>query len=365
MADTENEKNNNDKKKNKDFTKIPPGGLQTFGEKVYKLTIRIIVFVFLGGSFSYLTKIVDRTGLGGTDANKAPYRSKVGLMGCGVNDAKNFFQKNKGKMQDYGEKMMSRMNLSDEFKSKIRDKAGKMTEKFEEKAHLKKEKFNAKKYIKHSLEEWSFPYKNNVLCNKSNIYYEPLRYRFTRWIVETLIYSYSYGRQGLSFLFDFFTGEGEYVSGENMAFWIGPVLVYLLVYISLIYGVGSHLVGGIANYGKLIPRFIFTWWWPLTTLFLSMTLLFVMPLVGGVVQSFSLIFFLVIYPLMETEKFPVKVGKETKDLYGFSYIWRTIRNNLRYILVLYFAILSSYAFTDLNTLYGGIGIFITLFTYFF
>ena len=50
MADTENEKNNNDKKKNKDFTKIPPGGLQTFGEKVYKLTIRIIVFVFLGGS---------------------------------------------------------------------------------------------------------------------------------------------------------------------------------------------------------------------------------------------------------------------------------------------------------------------------
>ena len=363
MADSDNNKK---KKEKSDITKIPEGGLEKFGQKVYKLTINIIIFVFVGGSFSYLTKIVDRTGLGGTDSTKAPYRSKYGLMGCGVNDAQNFMKKNKNKMKDFGESMMSKMHLSDDLKNKIRVKAGKMTDKIEEKANIKKkEKFDVKKYLKHSLEEWSFPYKNNVICKKSNIYYEPLSYRFVRWISEINIFSYSYGRQALDFMFSMFSGDGDYFSGETMAFWVGPILVYLLVYVSLIYGVGSHLVGGIANYGKLIPRFIFTWWWPLTTLFLSMVLLFAVPLVGGLIQAVSLLFFLIIYPLIEREKFPVKVGKETKDLYGFSHIWRTIRNNLRYILVVYFALLSSYAFTDLNTLYGGIGAFITLFTYFF
>lgn len=367
MADTENKEDNKEKtsKSKSNITDIPSGGLQNFGEKVYNLTIRALIFVWIGGSFSYLTRIIERTGLGGTDPKKPPYRSKFGLMGCGVDDGKKFMQKNMGKMKDYSEKMMSKLNLSDDLKNKFREKTGKLTEQIEEKTNTKREKINMKKMIKHGLEEWSFPYKNKTLCKKSNIYYEPLTYRFTRWMVETMIFSYSYGRKGLLFLFDLFTGDGDYVSGESMAFWVGPLLVFLAIIVSPIYGVGSHLIGSIANYGKLIPRWIFTFWWPLTTLFLSFALMFVLPLVGGFAQAISLVFFLVIYPLTETEKFPVKVGNETKDLSGASYIWKTIKGRFRYILTAYFALISSYAFSDLNALYGGIGVVITLFTYFF
>ena len=42
-------------------------------------------------------------------------------MGCGVDDGKKFMQKNMGKMKDYSEKMMSKLNLSDDLKNKFQD----------------------------------------------------------------------------------------------------------------------------------------------------------------------------------------------------------------------------------------------------
>jgi hypothetical protein len=350
----ETSKNDNSEKK-LDFA--------SFGKKILNMTIRLIVYSIVGGCFVYLTNIVnDAGGLGGTETDGLPYVSPMGLFGCDQGIKKSM-QKGFKKFSDMSKKMMDKVPLSEDMKKKASSKLDSVGEKLdvnkgEGKGRRKKEKVPFSVYVKHSLEEWSFPYKNQVLCNKQNIYYEPLHYRFIRWFTSTLTLSYAYGRKGLDALF-------ETLDNEKYAFWFGPLAVYLIVYLSPIYGVASHGLGSIINIGKLIPRFIFQFWFPIITFVLAF---FAMPIIsigGGIVQALMTIFFFVIYPFMETEKFPMKVNDVMKDFSGPMYIWKNITSRTKYLITLFFIFVTKYAFEDLNIFYALGGGALTLMTYFF
>lgn len=360
-----------DKKKSKKIkiTEIPKGGLKKFGSNVGDITLKFVVFLFIASPFSYLTKIINETGLGGTDPTKAPFNSKLGPMGCLAKDGEKTAMKMYSKFKDnvQGSETFKKLSsMADKYvpetKAKIDKIANEKINKFEEKTNLKKKKFNASEYIRNSLKEWSFPYKSDVLCDKSNIYWEPLSYRFYRWIINTTIFSYAYGRQALEFVFELFSMAEDYVAPDTVAFFIGPfVVLFIMRLVGPIYSIGSHIVGEFGNIGNLVPRNLFQWWFPFITMFIAMFLLFIIPIVGGGVQIASLVFFLIIYPFTEKTKF--SIGKDEKQYSGPMFIWKNITSRLKYILTFYFAIITSYAFTDLNVMYGSIFAFITLFTY--
>lgn len=335
----------------------------SFGNKILNMTIRLIVYSIVGGCFVYLTNIVnDGGGLGGTETSGLPYVSPMGLFACDQGIKKSM-QKGFKQFSDVSKKMMDKIPLSEDMKNKATSKLDSVSEKLDDnkgqgKGRKNKEKIPFSVYVKHSLEEWSFPYKNKVLCNKQNIYYEPLYYRFTRWFTSTLTLSYAYGRKGLDKMF-------EVLDNEKYAFWFGPLVVYLIVYLSPIYGVTSHALGSIINLGKLIPRFIFQFWFPIITFALAFFAIPIISLGGGIVQALMTIFFFIIYPFMETEKFPIKVNDVMKDFSGPMYIWKNVTSRTKYLTTLFFVFVTKYALEDLNVFYAAGGGALTLMTYFF
>jgi len=349
----DNSENSSNSEKKLDFA--------SFGKKILNMTIRLIVYSIVGGCFVYLTNIVNESGgLGGTETNGLPYVSPMGLFACDQGIKKSM-QKGFKKFSDMSKKMMDKIPLSEDMKKKATSKLDSVGEKLDvnkDKGRRKKEKVPFSVYVKHSLEEWSFPYKNQVLCNKQNIYYEPLHYRFTRWFTSTLTLSYAYGRKGLDALF-------ELLDNEKYAFWFGPLAVYLIVYLSPIYGVVSHGLGSIINIGKLIPRFIFKFWFPIITFMLAFFAIPIISMGGGLVQAAMTIFFFIVYPFMETEKFPMKVNDVMKDFSGPMYIWKNITSRIKYLIVVFFVFVTKYAFEDLNIFYALGGAMIALMTYFF
>ena len=86
---------------------------------------------------------------------------------------------------------------------------------------------------------------------------------------------------------------------------------------------------------------------------------------GGIVQAAMTIFFFIVYPFMETEKFPVKVNDVMKDMSGPMYIWQNIISRIKYLIVLFFVFVTKYAFEDLNIFYALGGAMLALMTYFF
>tara|TARA_B110000285_G_scaffold68717_1_gene78994 strand:+ start:9515 stop:10609 length:1095 start_codon:yes stop_codon:yes gene_type:complete len=319
---------------------------KSFGTNVLNGTIRFLVFIFVGSSFAYLTKIVnERGGLGGTDITKPPFMSDFGLMGCGIDKASSTFKKGVKKLSDMGKKYMGQ-NVSSKLEG------------VDNAVNKKKGKVPFSVYAKHSLEEWTFPYKNSVLCNKENVYYEPLNYRLTRWAVAVVAFSYSNGRLGLEYMF-------ETMANDSVSFWLGPIVVYLLLHITPLYGVASHAIGVLTKLGKLIARSMFQLWFPLITFMLAFFATPILVFGGAIVQSLSTLFFLIIYPFIETEKFPFKVNEEMKEFSGGMFIWHNIKKRMKYVLCAYFALLTKYAFGDLGPTYAGGGAALMLMTYFY
>lgn len=332
-----------------------PLDFKSFGNDVAYGTIKFIVFIFVGSSFAYLTKIInERGGLGGTDITKPPFMSKFGLLGCDVSKASSMLKSGLKKATEFGKKMVDNAPISNETKNKVSSKLDNV----DATMNKKKGKVPFSVYAKHSLEEWNFPYKNSVLCNKENVYYEPLNYRLTRWFVSTIALSYAYGRLALSSIF-------EMMENDSVSFWLGPIVVYLMLFISPIYGVMSHGLGSIISLRKLIPRYMFQLWFPIITF---MTALFAAPFVtfiGGIVQALSTMFFLVIYPFLETEKFEFNISNEMKEYSGGMFIWQNINKRMRYVMLAYFGLITKYAFTNLSPLYALGGATMMLMTYFF
>ena len=355
----ENDKNNEESNKNDGSEKDVD--FVAFGNKVLGMTIRLIVYSIVGGCFVYLTNIVnDAGGLGGTETNGLPYVSPMGLFACDQGNKKSM-QKGIKKFSDMSKKMMDNIPLSEDMKKKASNKLDSVSEKLGDNkgnGRRNKEKVPYSVYVKHSLEEWSFPYKNKILCDKQNIYFEPLHYRFTRWFTSILTLSYAYGRKALDALF-------ETLDNEKYAFWFGPLAVYLIVYLSPIYGIISHGLGSIINIGKLIPRIIMQFWFPIITFMLAFFAIPIISIGGGLVQAAMTIFFFIIYPFMETEMFLVKVNDVIKDMSGPRYIWQNIRLRTKYLLTLFFVFVTKYAFEDLNIFYALGGVSLSLMSYFF
>ena len=356
--ETENKENENKEETEKN-TSDDSVDFGSFGKKVLNMSIRLIVFSIVGGCFVYLTKIINEgEGLGGTDANSTPYVSAMGLFACDQGIKKSA-QKGFKKFSDMSKKMMEQVPLSDELKKKATSKLDSVGEKVNSTLGKKKKtKVPISVYLKHSLEEWSFPYKNKITCDKKNIYYEPMHYRFTRWFVSILTFSYVYGRKMLSFLF-------ETLDNEKYAFWLGPIAVYVIAYLSPFYGIISHGIGSIINIGKLIPRFLFQFWFPFITFGLAFFAAPLLSIGGGIYQALTTLFFFVIYPFLETEKFPMKVNDVMKDFSGSAYIWKNITSRIKYIITLFFVFIAKYALEDLNVFYASGGIALALMSFFF
>ena len=131
--------------------------------------------------------------------------------------------------------------------------------------------------------------------------------RFTRWLSETIAYSYANGRILLNMYFGLFD--------TKTAFWIMPIANLILILLSPLYGILSHFFGGIVSSSELLPRFPlgavslnpFEMFVTFIVFVLSMVIL---PTLFAPVQVALLLFFLGIYPLFHKESFSLPTNPE-------------------------------------------------------
>jgi hypothetical protein len=113
--------------------------------------------------------------------------------------------------------------------------------------------------ISKPLSDWSFPYKNSTLCDKHAIINRPLYYRIVSYFVTIIAWSYSTGRQILNRIL---------FSANDSVVLFGPLIfIAMLILSPIVIGV-TNLMASIINYDKLLPNCYFTFWFPITSLFI-------------------------------------------------------------------------------------------------
>lgn len=148
--------------------------------------------------------------------------------------------------------------------------------------------------LREPISKWMFPYKNSVMCNTSAHRERPLYFRAVYWSVGMLAFSYATGR---SFLNYFLSG-----SDQNVNILTGPPLTFLILFLTVIIGSISTIVGAFTNLDKLLPKCYYTFWFPFLTFMVFMIGIFAYPLLFTSFQAIAIVYFLFLHiPFVKTE----------------------------------------------------------------
>uniref|UniRef100_A0A6C0JAH9 Uncharacterized protein n=1 Tax=viral metagenome TaxID=1070528 RepID=A0A6C0JAH9_9ZZZZ len=284
-----NKKENNDENSIRDTFYQPEMQLKikSFLYSVVTGTVYICIFYYCGAAMSYLSaSLVESGGLGGIDLNGPPYKSTA-MFGWCPKEPKN-------------------------------------------------KKFSMTDYIRNSLIEFQYPYKNNSSCDKFEMLKETfLSTRVNRLIAATSAFSYSSGRELLNSYFSFF-------KDKDISFWVMPFTNVILILMALLYSFGSHVIGTLTHYTTIFPRIPFGLpaWSPISlfiTFIVSLVMLLAIPMIGSVLQILILCVFLFIYPFLQKEEF--KLEGDTKYYSGFSFIWKIMGSKIEYFKYIWLALL--------------------------
>lgn len=206
--------------------------------------------------------------------------------------------------------------------------------------------------ISRPVSEWSFPYKNPVLCNAEANRTRPLYFRFISWSVGVLAFSYAMGKKLLNV---FFSG-----TDDNTMILLGPILTILLIAFSPFVSLGLSWTGIFANIEKMLPKCYYSFWFPVTTACLFLWGMFTYPVVIMLIQFISVVYFLLFH--VTFNKVDILENGEKKTMKGIASIIRRIFTNSTYFLLL-LVIIAVNAYNHLGKIFalpliGWIGFYI-------
>lgn len=179
-----------------------------------------------------------------------------------------------------------------------------------------------------STNKWAFPYKNAIICNKDYNINKPLLFRYVSWVTTVMAFSYSFGRKILNTVLSI---------DQNIAMLLGPIIMIFILLATPFGSYALNLAGCLIHAVKLLPSCIFSFWFPLSTMFLFVTTTFMFPSIMAMVQT-THIFSYFMYPTFGKLEFKENgFNKKTK---GFISVFYTMLKSSVYLLSLF--ILVSY-----------------------
>ncbi len=194
--------------------------------------------------------------------------------------------------------------------------------------------------IRNSLKVFGFPYKNLISCDNFVMLKEPfLHVRFSRWISNTLAFSYSSGRTYLNAIFSFF-------SDPIAAFWIFPIFVPIILLLTLMFAPMITLFGGLLLSSEILPSGVFSMFTfePLSMFFTAMAFgagIFSLPLLNTFAMFASAVFFFTIFPYILNDKFIFPNDKGMKPYSGFDFIRKNISYRWETILLAWLIVVAN------------------------
>lgn len=193
--------------------------------------------------------------------------------------------------------------------------------------------------ISEPMSQWSFPYKNSVICSKEANMTRPLYFRFVTWSVSVLAFSYAMGRKLLN---RFFT-----LTDENTTVLFGPIISLLIIsFTPIVSWITSH-AGIFVNYDKMLPVDYTSFWFPFTTFLLFLWGLFSYPLAIISMQFLSIVYYILFH--MTFNKVDILEDGVKKTTIGmFSILKRVLNNKLFFLFVL---------LTTAQNAYSNLGLF--------
>ena len=172
---------------------------------------------------------------------------------------------------------------------------------------------------------WSFPYKNDAVCNAEANKTKPFHFRIITWATSVIAFSYGMGRKVL----------GKFLKGENDTTMIllGPLLMVLLLAFTPIVGWFTTLTGIFMNYNKLLPACWWQLWLPVTTHIVFFIGLLNLPVSIAIQQLFTMLYYLFFHITFNKVDI-VENGNKTVSNGVPTIFSRIITNSLYFILIL-------------------------------
>lgn len=202
--------------------------------------------------------------------------------------------------------------------------------------------------IRNSLKEFGFPYKNMVSCDNFAMIKEPFTYvRFSRWVSNTLAFSYSNGRKYLNAIFSFF-------SDPIAAFWILPFFVPLIIMVTLLFAPASTLFGGLLLGSEILPSNFFGMFAlnPFSmffTVFAFISGIIGIPILNTFAMFASALFFFIVFPYILNDKFIFPNDPTMKPYSGFDFIWKNISYRWETILLAWLLVVAKITKSTFDT----------------
>lgn len=202
------------------------------------------------------------------------------------------------------------------------------------------------------ISEWSFPYKNPILCNVEANQNRPVYFRLVNWLVSTIAFSYAMGRKVLNLFFK----EDDI----NTNIILGPIIIVFLLLLTPLFGWGSSIIGMFMNYEKLLPCSYYTYWFPITTAIFALFMFFILPSNIGTIQLFTMLYYLLFH--VSISKIDIEEnGVKTKTRGFISILSKIVTNSTWFLFILIITAINAYNY--LGPVFGSpifiwIGIYI-------
>jgi hypothetical protein len=202
------------------------------------------------------------------------------------------------------------------------------------------------------ISEWSFPYKNSILCDVEANQNRPVYYRLVNWFVSIIAFSYAMGRKVLNL----FLKEDDMTTNILL----GPIIIMFLLFITPLFGWGSSIIGMFMNYAKLLPCSYYTFWFPITTAIFALITFFFLPSNIAIIQFFTMLYYLVFH--VSISKIDIEENGEKTKTRGFmSILSKIVKNSTWLLFILIITAINAYKY--LGPVFGSpifiwIGIYI-------
>ena len=179
--------------------------------------------------------------------------------------------------------------------------------------------------ISEPISKWSFPYKNQVICDGKAHRERPLYFRFIYWTVGILGFSYALGRLVLNKFLS--------ISDETMSVLLGPILMLVILLFTPLVSLGTSSVGLFYNLERMLPACYYTFWYPILTTLLFLWGAFVYPSVIMITQVLTVVYFVVFH--MTFNKVEILEDGIQKTSEGFmSIVKRLLKNSTYHLFIL-------------------------------
>ena len=179
--------------------------------------------------------------------------------------------------------------------------------------------------VAQSFFDWTFPYKNSILCNKEYNINRPLSFRVVSFLVHILSHTYAFGRKFLN---------GLLFTINDSVILLGPLIFIIMLLIQPIFSQIVSIGFALTGYEKLLPHCYATFWFPITTFMIFLWTIFFFSMIVTFTQTVHLIGY-ILYPTFGKINIIDGHGEHSKikESRGFFDVLKIMFNNGIYLLI--------------------------------